>query len=254
MSEFPSANSFLRSAREHLSFVLGDLQSSVQMSTAFEPLAESVANAMGSVHKMNTGPSIDMNQYNLAVRWVTRSLELLTQLPYFSTKDLLVRSITSALADLERIVPKSELKRSNTAIIPTVKKEQNVVATSTQIIPSIHAPAETVEQINITVELSASSSSNFYRGLGGNDVVEYGGLFVATYQSPQVGTPLNLKIDLPGSYSFEASAVVRWIRVPEDLVDTTEPGFGAKFTRISTEARQLVHRFVRNREPLFFED
>jgi hypothetical protein len=32
------------------------------------------------------------------------------------------------------------------------------------------------------------------------------------------------------------------------------PGFGARFTEISQEGRQLVYRYVRNREPLFYDD
>ena len=33
-----------------------------------------------------------------------------------------------------------------------------------------------------------------------------------------------------------------------------QPGFGAQFTQITPEARQLVYRYVRNREPLFHDD
>jgi hypothetical protein len=32
------------------------------------------------------------------------------------------------------------------------------------------------------------------------------------------------------------------------------PGYGVRFTEISKEARQLVYRYVRNREPLFYDD
>ena len=32
------------------------------------------------------------------------------------------------------------------------------------------------------------------------------------------------------------------------------PGFGARITRISAEGRQLVYRYVRNREPMFYDD
>jgi len=31
-------------------------------------------------------------------------------------------------------------------------------------------------------------------------------------------------------------------------------GFGARFTQITPEARQLIYRYVRNREPLFHDD
>jgi Tfp pilus assembly protein PilZ len=105
--------------------------------------------------------------------------------------------------------------------------------------------------------LGAHSPTNFYKGLSGNDVIESGGLFVATYQIPTIGTQILLHVSLPGGYEFESQAVVRWTReAPNSGVGPQEapPGFGAQFTQISQEGRQLVYRYVRNREPLFHDD
>ena len=105
----------------------------------------------------------------------------------------------------------------------------------------------------VDVELGTHSSSNFYKGLSGNDVIEHGGVFVATYKIPKIGSTVRLRVHLPGNYEFHASATVSWTREAGSLGDT-EPGFGARFTQISQEARQLVYRFTRNREPLFYDD
>jgi uncharacterized protein (TIGR02266 family) len=105
-----------------------------------------------------------------------------------------------------------------------------------------------------TAELGAHSPTNFYKGLSGNDIIEHGGLFVSTYKLPKIGQPVRLKVSLPGGYEFEANAVVRWRREPSDSGDAAPPGFGAQFTEITPEARQLVYRYVRNREPLFHDD
>jgi uncharacterized protein (TIGR02266 family) len=102
-------------------------------------------------------------------------------------------------------------------------------------------------------ELGAHSPSNFYKGLSGNDIVDHGGLFVSTYKLPKLGTRVRLKVSLPGGYEFEANALVRWRREPSDAGDAP-PGFGAQFTDITPEARQLVYRYVRNREPMFHDD
>jgi hypothetical protein len=109
----------------------------------------------------------------------------------------------------------------------------------------------------IDAELGAHSASNFYKGLSGNDVVEHGGLFVATYNIPRIGQPITLHVSLPGGYEFDAGAVVRWTRETVDSSSqgqSAQPGFGAQFTQITPEARQLVYRYVRNREPLFHDD
>lgn len=115
-------------------------------------------------------------------------------------------------------------------------------------------PAPAPGQLRLEAALGAHSPTNFYKGLSGNDVVDAGGIFVATYQIPRIGTPLVLKVSLPGGYEFEAQAVVRWTREPASVSDGSQPGFGAQFTVISPEGRQLVYRYVRNREPLFHDD
>ncbi len=106
----------------------------------------------------------------------------------------------------------------------------------------------------ITADLGAHSPTNFYKGLSGNDIVDHGGLFVATYMIPKIGTPVRLRVSLPGGYEFEAGAIVRWARDQAGTSDGSQPGFGAQLTEITSEARQLIYRYVRNREPLFHDD
>ena len=106
----------------------------------------------------------------------------------------------------------------------------------------------------IAAELGAHSPSNFYKGLSGNDIVDHGGLFVSTYKLPKLGTRVRLRVSLPGGYEFEANALVKWRREPSDSSTDAPPGFGAQFTDITPEARQLVYRYVRNREPMFHDD
>jgi hypothetical protein len=118
---------------------------------------------------------------------------------------------------------------------------------------SIPSPANTGGQV-VDAALGAHSPTNFYKGLSGNDIIEHGGLFVATYMIPKIGMPVRLRIALPGGYEFEANAVVKWSRESGDPFGDSQPGFGAQFTGISPEARQLVYRYVRNREPLFHDD
>lgn len=102
--------------------------------------------------------------------------------------------------------------------------------------------------------LGINSATNFYKGLSGNDVIEHGGIFVATYAKvPPMGTPVALRVALPGGYEFEALATIAWVRERAGDVDMP-PGFGARFTQISSDSRQLVYRYTRNREPLFHDD
>ena len=108
--------------------------------------------------------------------------------------------------------------------------------------------------LRVEAELGAHSSTNFYKGLSGNDVIDSGGIFIATYQIPQLGQDLVIKVSMPGGYEFEAMGVVKWTRDAPLSGADAPPGFGAQFTQITPEGRQLVYRYVRNREPLFHDD
>src|SRR5262249_2969338 len=97
------------------------------------------------------------------------------------------------------------------------------------------APPMTSHDMAIfTADLGAHRPRNFYKGLSGNDISDHGGIFVATYMIPKVGTPIRVKISLPGGYEFEANAVVKWRR---EMSEGGDPGFGAQFTQITPEAR-----------------
>ncbi len=103
----------------------------------------------------------------------------------------------------------------------------------------------------LDVSLGTRSVSNFYRGLGGNDVIEHGGVFVETYSIPKIGTQVQLHVHMPGDYEFYVLATVMWSR---ETGGSSEPGFGARITQIGNDGRQLVYRYSRIREPMFYDD
>jgi uncharacterized protein (TIGR02266 family) len=121
-------------------------------------------------------------------------------------------------------------------------------------LPALAAhPGETF----VEAALGAYSTTNFYKGLSGNDVIDAGGLFIATYAPPEMGQQVRVNVSLPGGFEFQARGVVTWVReMPKSgsLNPMSPPGYGVRFTEISKEARQLVYRYVRNREPLFYDD
>jgi hypothetical protein len=111
--------------------------------------------------------------------------------------------------------------------------------------------------LKVNAELGVHSATNFYKGLSGNDLFDSGGIFIATYQIPKIGKELIIHVSMPGGYEFDAKGIVRWTREaplsgPAGL--ESPPGFGAQFTDLSAEGRQLIQRYVRNREPLFHDD
>ncbi len=106
----------------------------------------------------------------------------------------------------------------------------------------------------LDVALGTHSASNFYKGLSGNDIIQHGGIFVATYKIPKSGTTVRMKVAMPGGYEFELGGVVTWIRDPVAGNPDAHPGFGARITHATVEGRDLIRRYVKNREPLFHDD
>ena len=134
---------------------------------------------------------------------------------------------------------------------PLAAGMQNQPPPATPSMP-VPAPPHAGNLQLVNADLGAHSPTNFYKGLSGNDIIDHGGLFVSTYVVLKIGTPVRLKVSLPGGYEFEANCVVKWTR--EDGGEESPPGFGAQFTQITPEARQLVYRYTRNREPIFHDD
>jgi hypothetical protein len=110
--------------------------------------------------------------------------------------------------------------------------------------------------LRVDASLAANSSSNFYRGFDGDDVLEHGGLFVATYSLPELDQRVAVRVSFPDGREFLARGVVKWRRLAPpggSHAPEAPPGFGLKFEQVPAGARQLVESYVKNREPLFHD-
>lgn len=108
-------------------------------------------------------------------------------------------------------------------------------------------PRELVE-----ANLGASSETNFYVGFSGE--ISEGGVFVATYNTLDVGSLVTVHLSLPGGFEFKVPGHVHFVRDPMDMSDEAEPGMGLKFEALQADHRELILRFVRKRAPMFYDD
>jgi PilZ domain len=272
-----------RTARESLARGLGALQSDPNILSALTDLAAPIAQAMTALHAIersggsavvpNAEVALNHTRTALAqlqaqgaghpaiaaaMEAVAASLGLVHSLtrgksaPPSAQQQPLGYAPTVAVAATPSLPhPQSNAFRQGAAQPPPGSPLAATQAGSSLNPPPAPMPAGDVPVIN--ADLGTNSPTNFYKGLSGNDVIDHGGLFVATYMIPKIGTVVRLKIALPGGYEFEANGVVRWAREQSEGGDVL-PGFGAQLTQITPEARQLVYRYVRNREPLFHDD
>jgi|RhiMethySRZTD1v2_1073278.scaffolds.fasta_scaffold45843_3 uncharacterized protein (TIGR02266 family) len=104
----------------------------------------------------------------------------------------------------------------------------------------------------VDLDVGLGSDHNFYAGFAEN--LSAGGIFVATHLLKPVGSSIELSIHLP---DLEAPIVgkgeVRWVREYNERSDMP-PGMGIRFNEIGPEAQTAIEKFLKQREPLFFDD
>jgi uncharacterized protein (TIGR02266 family) len=132
----------------------------------------------------------------------------------------------------------------------TAPKAAAVAAKAPVAKPAPPAPVATGPREKLEANVGATTESNFFVGFSG-DIGE-GGVFIATYASFPLGTPVEVLVTLPGGYESTFPGTVRFVRDPMDM--ESEPGVGVRFEKLSSEQRDLVLRFIRKRPPLFYDE
>jgi len=278
-----------KSARDSLARALGAIQSDPSVPPQVAAIAEPVSQAMGALFQIErSGGAAAATNGPVALEAVRRALALLQQQPTnHPVVQLALESVAGSLGLIHGLAssPRGPAPAAYggapqpthpRAVAPghvaPMQSPQAYAATYVAPLQAAYQPTVQAYQppaaaapvvaaqaagVRVEAELGTHSPSNFYKGLSGNDVIDHGGVFIATYNIPRVGQPLTVHVSMPGGYEFDALAVVRWTRETVDSTSTGQsspPGFGARFTQITPEARQLVYRYVRNREPLFHDD
>jgi len=259
-----SVATLAREARQSLSEGLEALQAAnipPALATVAQPLAQALRTLV-ELEKASTASGAAGTEFALqSLRDALRLLQSPDNLGHPSAE----RALSSVAQTLGRVVELNRQLESDAKAAGAAKPAAPVAkaAVANPAAQPVRAPADKLASPSdaeplpaIEAALGAHSPTNFYKGLAAGDIVASGGLFVATYQLPELGQKLLLKVSMPGGYAFEAKGVVAWRR--EVSLSTTAPGampgFGAQISEISDEGRGLIQRYVRNREPLFHDD
>ena len=118
------------------------------------------------------------------------------------------------------------------------------------------AERRTSARIDLEIEVTLESESNFYTGL--TQDISTGGLFVSTHRLRKIGEQVVVKFGLPGSGApVVVECEVRWLREPSRYQMNAHdhpPGMGLKFLTLSPESRQAIAAFLKARDSIFFDD
>ena len=107
------------------------------------------------------------------------------------------------------------------------------------------------QRFGVDLDVSLGSDHNFYSGFAEN--LSCGGVFIATHQIRPVGETVEVCIHLPDGSEVRASGEVRWVRLYNPDSDLP-PGMGLRFSALDAAANQAIERFLREREPIFYDD
>jgi uncharacterized protein (TIGR02266 family) len=108
------------------------------------------------------------------------------------------------------------------------------------------------ERIAIEADIGFQSDSNFYTGFSLD--ISTGGLFVATYNLPAIGTLVNLNFKLPNGPVLSINGEVKWIREYNEVTPDISPGIGVRFDSLSRSEEEAINNYIKTSTPLFFDE
>lgn len=122
--------------------------------------------------------------------------------------------------------------------------------------PSDHEPLSENRRrdprFGVELDVTLESDHNFYAGFIEN--LSVSGVFVATHTKRKIGELVEFSIRLAKDEDpITGVGEVRWIRQYSETSDTP-PGVGLKFQKLADGAQARIDAFLKDREPLFFDD
>ena len=223
-----------RSAREELGQALAALQEDPRTPPDVMGVAQNIAQAIGSLFEAEQAPDDRLGKASVraALGSLSQTMALLQDLK--SGHRGVVAATATIASAMSKLHPLS--------VTPSMAPPR----------PVSSAPPTSGRRVDIEANVGATSGTNFYVGFSGE--IAEGGVFVATYNTLDVGASVVVTVTLPGGYEFRVPAHVHFVRDPMDMSDESEPGMGVKFEQLQGEHRELILRFIRKRAPMFYDD
>jgi uncharacterized protein (TIGR02266 family) len=234
--------------------LLGDALEALQQDTNIPPdvlsVAENIAKGVGALFEAEHASS-DRDGKS-SVRHCMRSLsQTLALLQDVRSKhkgiEVATTTIAKVMSKLYPLAPATvhPSPSEKPAEAPSIPKPSPVPRTTGKV----QAKVSTEPREKLEANIGATTESNFFVGFSGE--ISEGGVFVATYATLPIDTPVELFLTLPGGYESTIPGRVLFVRDPMNM--DSEPGIGVRFETLSVQARELILRFIRKRPPLFFD-
>lgn len=221
-------------------------------------------NSLNAVMAGVKQPDSDIPQLLQAITQKARQLDQQEKQVEKQASDLeyLIRIMSLNPKELVRRKPELEkqaraIRERRLALMVTRKQLENIRKNALRLSDAQERPKPVVPEqrdrirVRMAVEVTLHTETHFYAGLSQN--ISEGGLFVATYEHLDLGTPLDLTITLPGQPAIEVRGEVRWTREASEYTADFSPGVGVAFCGLPDAAKTVIETFLRTRSPLLYE-
>jgi uncharacterized protein (TIGR02266 family) len=240
-------------AREALGNALGFIQdvdaSQFDLAGVTALLASSVRVLFtAQEQQLETADSVGLAMKNLR--------KILQMMQNVDTSDPKIQAATTTIARILAILfPVYKELTTPRDITPEVPKER-AAEPSTPVRPRPEAPRaddrRSAPRKTIEVDIGVQSDSNFFTGFTTD--ISTGGLFVATWDAPEVGHVVNLNFHLPDGPVMSVDGEVRWAREYNETSPDITPGVGVRFIHLSAEDAGQINAYMKKVQPLFYDD
>jgi uncharacterized protein (TIGR02266 family) len=258
-------------ARAALGEALGQLQDIRQPGLDVNRVSESLARSVKKLFDAEASWSLDVALVEQAMEHLRRTLAMLQDVrgddPALHEATATIARIMAILFPVSRALAEPEPEapavedgpipltrklpvRPSYAPLPLVNRRAEEQAAQPRVAPEEErreAPRRDVE-----VEIGFQSETNFFTGLSMD--VSTGGLFVASYDIPPVGTEVNVNFNLPGGPMMSLNGIVRWVREFNPVTPDMVPGFGVSFVNLSPVEEAAINDYLARNSPLLYED
>lgn len=217
-------------------------QSDPSLADALEALTKHLAQAQGKLFpasKLDAKEPAAIDMMRRAMDYLAQALKVLQEI--HSDGDAVEKAAGAIAMALKTLHPavkeaKEEAIRQSIAAPPPKEKKET-------------SPPH---KVDVNTMLNMNTDHQFYNGFSEN--IEEGGIFVATFDPKSVGEKVVVNFKLPGGHAVTAQGVVQFVREYNPLTPETAPGMGVRFTALMRDDKEAIEKYLKQRDPMFYED
>jgi Tfp pilus assembly protein PilZ len=105
----------------------------------------------------------------------------------------------------------------------------------------------------LPIEMDVEVEGAAHRFVATSGDLSTGGMFIVTPMPIPVAAEVMLAFELPNGKRLELLGIVQWRSGPVRGQEVVREGFGVAFFCLAPADKELIERFCRLREPLYFE-